>query len=59
MNATRATLQTTENTLQTTKNTLSAFKTALETARDSANMKVIAVLTTLFLPFTFFAVSLS
>jgi hypothetical protein len=52
MNATRA-------TLQTTKNTLSAVETAVDTAKDSANMKVIAVLTTLFLPFTFFAVSLS
>jgi hypothetical protein len=57
MTATSATLTTTGATLTATGATLKTVETTLDTARDTSNMKTISLLTTLFLPFTFFAVS--
>jgi hypothetical protein len=48
----------TQAILATSQATLTATNATLKAAKDSSSMKLIAVLTTLFLPFTFVAVRL-
>lgn len=56
MAETQASLVTIKATLGTTQATLNATKATLDSARDTSSMKIIAILTAIFLPFTFMAV---